>query len=113
MTKPLPRELRELAKDQQGVITRAQAIAAGLSPDAIKRRLKSGTWRRVAHGVYSTYNSKSSREGNLWIAVKRAGEGAVLSHETAAEVHGFADRARPVRQIHISVPAGQTIDKRH
>jgi hypothetical protein len=35
----------------------------------------------------------------------------VLSHETAAEVHGFADPARPVRQIHISVPAGQSIDR--
>src|SRR5580692_6508560 len=111
MTKPLPRELRDLAKDQQGVITRAQAITAGLSADAIRRRVRSGTWRRVARGVYSIYNSKSTREGNLWIAVRRAGAGAVLSHETAAEVHGFADPARPVRQIHISVPAGQSIDR--
>jgi hypothetical protein len=61
--------------------------------------------------VYSIYNSKSTREGNLWIAVRRAGAGAVLSHETAAEVHGFADPARPVRQIHISVPAGQSVDR--
>jgi very-short-patch-repair endonuclease len=113
MTRPLPRELRELAKDQHGIITRAQAIAAGLSPDTIKRRLASGTWRRAGRGVYSIYSGKSTRDGDLWTAVKRAGDGAVLSHETAAEVHGFADPTWRIRQIHISVPAGRTADKRH
>ena len=33
----------------------------------------------------------------------RAGPGAVLSHETAAEIHGLADKASS--RIHISVPA--------
>ena len=33
----------------------------------------------------------------------RVGAGAVLSHETAAEIHGLIDK--PARQIHVSVPA--------
>jgi hypothetical protein len=38
----------------------------------------------------------------LWAAVKRVGEGAMLSHETAAEVHGLIDKPRA--KIHITVP---------
>jgi very-short-patch-repair endonuclease len=41
----------------------------------------------------------------LWAAVLHAGSGAVLSHETAAEIHGLIDE--PVKPIHVSVPAGQ------
>jgi hypothetical protein len=39
----------------------------------------------------------------LWAAVLRAGPGAALSHETAAEIHGLTDK--PSTRIHISVPA--------
>jgi hypothetical protein len=44
-----------------------------------------------------------SRQAKLWAAILRAGPGAALSHETAAEVHGLTDK--PKSQIHISVPA--------
>jgi hypothetical protein len=44
-----------------------------------------------------------SRQAKLWAAILRAGPGATLSHETAAEVHGLTDK--PKSQIHISVPA--------
>jgi len=45
----------------------------------------------------------------LWAAVLRVGPGAVLSHETAAEIHQLADK--PSTRIHISVPAGQHPDR--
>jgi hypothetical protein len=45
------------------------------------------------------------REARLWAAVLRAGPGAVLSHETAAEVHGLIDK--PGSKIHITVPANR------
>jgi very-short-patch-repair endonuclease len=41
----------------------------------------------------------------LWAAVLCVGPGAVLSHQTAAEVHGLTDKTST--RIHISVPAGQ------
>ncbi|MGB6181195.1 MAG: type IV toxin-antitoxin system AbiEi family antitoxin domain-containing protein [Rhodococcus sp. (in: high G+C Gram-positive bacteria)] len=37
---------------QDGVITSAQARAAGLTADAVERRVRSGRWRRVTRGVY-------------------------------------------------------------
>lgn len=105
MTKPLGRKLRTLAHYQEGIVDREQAIDTGLSPDAIGRRVRSGDWQRVSRGVYATFTGKSSREAKLWITVRRAGPGAVLSHETAAELHGFAKK--PARVIHITVPAGR------
>ena len=40
----------------------------------------------------------------MWAAVKLAGAGAMLSHETAAEIHGIIDKPLGAA-IHITVPA--------
>jgi hypothetical protein len=52
--------------------------------------------------VYATFTGETSREAKLWAAVKRAGAGAMLSYETAAELHGLIDKASTT--IHITVP---------
>jgi len=49
------------------------------------------------------------REACLWAALLRAGPGAVLSYETAAEVHGLIDK--PSKMIHITVPANLDPDR--
>ena len=54
------------------------------------------------HGVYVTFTGKVQREQRLWAALRRAGPGAMLSHETAAEVHRIIDK--PAALIHITVP---------
>lgn len=54
-------------------------------------------------GVYATFSGRPSREARLWAAVRQVGEDAMLSHETAAEVHGIIDK--PLGgTIHIIVP---------
>jgi hypothetical protein len=53
-------------------------------------------------GVYATFTGEAPREAKLWAAVQRAGAGAMLSHETAAEVHRLIDK--PSGKIHITVP---------
>ena len=65
-------------------------------------RLKSAKWRRVQRGVYATFTGPVHREAKLWAALRRAGPGAMLSHETAGEVHGLTDK--PSAKIHITVP---------
>ena len=88
---------------QAGVISRQQALDAGFTEKAIKWRLRSGTWQRLHTGVYATFTGKPSREGRLWAAVLHVGPGAVLSHETAAEIHRLTDKQST--RIHVSVPA--------
>jgi hypothetical protein len=43
----------------------------------------------------------------LWAAILRAGEGAVLSHQTAAELHGLIDSRSEA--IHVTVPSTRRI----
>jgi putative AbiEi antitoxin of type IV toxin-antitoxin system len=92
-----------LLNAQAGVVSRQQAQDAGWSERAIDRRLRSGSWQRIQRGAYATFSGVPSREARLWAAVLRAGPGAALSHETAAEVHGLTDTSSS--KIHVSVPA--------
>ena len=90
---------------QAGVVSRQQALDAGFTEKAIEWRLRSGAWQRLHRGVYATFTGDPSREARLWAAVLWAGPGAVLSHETAAEIHHLTDK--PSLRIHISVPDEQ------
>ena len=95
---------------QSGVVSREQARDAGFTDKAIDWRLRSGSWQRLHRGTYATFTGPLPREAKLWAAVLSVGPGAVLSHETAAEVHGLIDK--PIRQTHISVPHGQQTGRR-
>jgi len=78
---------------RRGIAAKAQARKSGLSEKAIRHRLRAGKWRQVRRGVYATFTGELSREARLWAAIRRAGPGAMLSYETAAEVQGLADSA--------------------
>jgi hypothetical protein len=102
MESELPSTLRNLARHQYGVVSRAQALRAGLTADMIHHKLRSNRWRRVYSGVYATFTGVPGRGAQLWAAVLAAGPGAVLSHETAAELLRLTDQ--PARMIHVTVP---------
>ena len=72
----------------------------------MRNRARSGHWQRLQRGVYATFSGEPTRETVLWAALLRAGPGAVLSHQTAAERHGLVDE--PSQMITITVPASRT-----
>lgn len=94
---------RWLLQSQSSVISREQARDAGVTQKAIEWQLRSGAWQRLHRGAYATFTGDLSREAKLWAVVLRVGPGAVLSHETAAEVHRLTDKQNT--RIHVSVPA--------
>jgi hypothetical protein len=96
--------LDDIARDQAGIFSRAQAIACGYTDEMIEANVVARRWRRVLRGIYSQSTGPLTRSAELWASLLRAGEGAVLSHETAAELHGLDRRAS---KIHITVPAGR------
>lgn len=75
-----------IAACQHGVIARAQLVEIGLSDAAIVRRSRSGRLHVLHRGVYAVGHRAISREGELLAAVLAGGPGAVLSHESAAEL---------------------------
>lgn len=100
---------RDLLHSQRGVLTRAQALDAGLTDKAIAVRLHNGRWQRLHTGVYATFSGEPPRDAQLWAAVLRAGPMAVLSHHTAAELYGLLATAAPM--IHVTVPSGSPVTR--
>jgi Protein of unknown function (DUF559) len=98
-------EWQALVRFQSGIVGRRQALGHGLDEDVMKRRLRAGRWRAVHRGVYATFGGRLSREAELWAAVLRAGTGAALSHQTAAELLELTDDRSNV--IHLTVPPGR------
>lgn len=97
-------------QSQARVTSRRQALAAGWSEKMIASRLRTGAWRRLQRGSYATFSGDAPREARLWAAILRAGRDAVFSHDTAAEIHGFAEK--PASKIHISIPAGRHLARK-
>lgn len=105
---PAPRYWAGLLREQAGVISRAQAIAAGLTRHAITARLDSGRWQPIYRGVYAAFTGPLPRQAMLWAAVLTAGPDAVLSYQTAAELYGLASPPAAML-IHVTVPTGQRV----
>lgn len=91
-----------LLDSQRGIVSTPEVRQVGVPRGAVRHRLHTGQWRRMHRGVYATFTGEATREARLWAAVRRAGPGAMLSHETAAEMHKLADK--PSSKIHITVP---------
>jgi hypothetical protein len=109
MRSELPDQLRELAQAQDGVLTSRQACDGGMTRSMIRRRLEQGRWQRLQTGVYAVFSGPPGRPAILWGAVLRAGPGAMLSYDTAAEVARLADR--PSAVIHVTVPGDRYVGR--
>jgi Transcriptional regulator, AbiEi antitoxin len=103
----LPSGLRKVAGYQSGVFSRKQALQAGLSEATVKYRARSGNWQKIHPGVYAVFTGPPDRGAWLWAAVLSAGPGAVLSHETAAELQRLIDKPAPL--VHVTVPATRRV----
>lgn len=88
----MPTALEKLslhAAKQLGLITHAQATAAGLSRTAISRLVRSGEWLAVRPKIFRRA-AASQTEAQLQLATCLwLGEGTVVSHRSAAKLWGL------------------------
>ncbi len=83
-----------LARAQHGVLTRADLLALGFSAKGIKHRVATGRLHPIAYGVYAVGRRELTPHGRWMAAVLACGDGAVLSHLSAAELWGIGHEAR-------------------
>ena len=93
----------ELATDQHGYLTTAQAQQLGIGRDTIRKIAKRGALQRVSWGVYRLPTFPASTfaeymEASLW----PAGVSGVISHESALAIRDLSDVNPP--KVHITVP---------
>jgi predicted transcriptional regulator of viral defense system len=96
-------DLADLAAEQWGLVTTAQARRVGVSPQTVARLTNQGALERMTHGVYRLTGTPPSPLDNLraaWLALepaRRANERlrehapAVVSHRSAAAIHELGD----------------------
>jgi protein phosphatase len=88
--------LEAVAAAQKDLITHAQLVAAGLTRQAIAKRVASGTLHRRHRGVYSLGPAPLAREAQFLAAVLGAGPGSALSRASLAELHGLTRHHAPL-----------------
>lgn len=107
MGNEIPPSLRRIIAEQAGVVSRRQVLRAGVSRNTITSKVKHRLWQPLQLGVYGAFTGSITWEARLWAAVLYAGPGALLSHETAAELLMLTDRRCPV--IHVTIPASRLV----
>jgi Transcriptional regulator, AbiEi antitoxin/Protein of unknown function (DUF559) len=83
------RALAEVARLQWGVVSLAQLRALGFDRGAVAWRVRVGRLHPLHRGVYAVGHRRLTREGAYLAAVLACGEGAVLSHRSAAHHWGL------------------------
>lgn len=92
---------------QAGARSVDQLLAAGVDRNHIRAQVRARRWQRVHPHVHALFTGPLPRETQLWAAVLYAGEGAVLSHESAAEIWGLADNR--AGKIHVTIPHARRV----
>lgn len=72
-----------------GLFSIRQAREAGIGRAELERGLRTGRWERAARGVLVTAGRESRPGDDLVLASLKAGPGAVVGFESAAQVHGW------------------------
>src|SRR5690242_6292116 len=96
--------LDEYLRQHDGVISLAQAKHAGLTQDAINRRLRSGRWLRCSRGVYFADDRPFTERARVRVGVWSYGPDAVASGLAAAWWHGLT--RFPPDIVEVTVPRG-------
>lgn len=101
----------EIAADQHGYVTTAQAEAAGVGRRALNKMARRGSLQRISSGLYRLVHFPFSPWGQYMEAVLwPRGVRGVVSHETALAIHGLSD-VSPTR-VHITVPRAYRVRRK-
>jgi very-short-patch-repair endonuclease len=102
--------LAALANRQHGVVARRQLLGLGMCGNGIDHQLRLWRLHRLHPGVYAVGHRLVSREGRWMAALLAGGDGATLSHRSAAGLWGLL-RSPPTR-VEITSPRGTRSNRR-
>jgi Protein of unknown function (DUF559) len=79
----------ELAGKQHGIVARRQLLGLGFGSRSIEHRIRSGRLHPVERGIYAVGWPQLTEKRRWMAAVLACGEGAALSHRSAAALLGI------------------------
>jgi Transcriptional regulator, AbiEi antitoxin len=86
------REIAAVAGTQYGVVSTAQLFDLGYSRATISRQIEAGRLHPIHRNAYAVGHAAISQHGQCFAAVLSCGEGALLSHRSAAWLWGLTKR---------------------
>jgi hypothetical protein len=104
------RTVEETLAAQRRVISRAQAVAAGVTIARIDQMIRSRRWRRVHTGIY-TDADPSADDVRVWASWLWGGSGAVLAGQAALYWVGLAASVPHV--IDLYLPSSRSRQLKH
>lgn len=107
---PAEHRIAAVAEGQGGVISAAQLRELGLTRAAVSRRVAKGTLHPWHRGVYAVGHRNIGALGRRMAAVLACGDGAVVSHATAADAWDLRRSGSGIVAIIVPVAGGR---KRH
>jgi hypothetical protein len=96
-----------IAEGQYGVVTFEQLLGLGLGEHGIYERVRTMRLLRLHRGVYAVGHEQLRGEGYWLAAVLACGEGAVLSHASAAALWKIRGSAAAVIDVTVPSRAGR------
>jgi len=101
--------LYQIAEQQAGYFTTAQASVAGFTRPLIAYHVRKGQFQRIKHGIYRLVRFPEMPQADLSIALLEVGPQAVISHDSALALYDLSDSLPGA--IHLTVP--RTSSRRH
>jgi very-short-patch-repair endonuclease len=97
------RLIAQVAARQHAVIAIDELLAAGLSHEGVKTRVRAGRLHRKHRGVYAIGNPRLDQHGIWLAAVKACGDQAALSHQSAAQLAKLLPLPAYRGPVHVTV----------
>lgn len=94
------REVIAFARSNGGIFTTREAIALGLSKSTLQRRVADGVFVRVNRGVLALPGTATRSDIAMRAALQMLN--AVVSHESAARIHGLTPIDEPLPSVTVS-----------
>lgn len=91
----------ELAGRQHGVVARRQLLGLGFNAREIEHRVARGRLHVVMRGVYAVGWPRLTQRRRWMAAVLASGEGAMLSHRSAAALWGIVREQRGLIDVSV------------
>jgi len=92
----------ELAGRQHGIVARRQLLALGFGERSIEHRVERGRLHLVMRGVYAVGWPRLTRKRRWMAAVLACGDGAALSHRSAAALWEIGTEGRGVIDVSVT-----------
>jgi very-short-patch-repair endonuclease len=105
---PRDAAIARLAERQHGVVSLPQLRFAGLTKDAVGKRVAMGRLTRIHRAVYAVGHARLTQRGHWMAAVLAYGPKAVLSHRSAAALHGIRPDNRPKTDVTLPSRSAQS-----